>query len=156
MPQLIWRRPFCYTRPFLSKLSHIFTSPTYQQNLLRISKQLLLSDLQIQMNPLFTLLSINSFNSGSTAVSSLDCLLADMESFKSNKEANSRGRKVEIQVWGTILGGETLFHFLLSSRLRTRRRRRSWRRSWTTWRTSCLELFRLEPKPQRRGKRKAT
>jgi len=35
---------------------------------------------------------------GSTAVSSLDCLLADMESFKSNKEANSRGRKVEIQV----------------------------------------------------------
>ena len=104
----------------------------------------------------FLFLSIISFNSGSTAVSSLDCLLADMESFKSNKEANSRGRKVEIQVWGTILGGETLFHFLLSSRLRTRRRRRSWRRSWTTWRTSCLELFRLGPKPQRRDKRKAT
>ena len=36
-----------------------------------------------------------------------------MESFKSNKEANSRGRKVEIQVWGTILGGETLFHLIV-------------------------------------------
>jgi len=35
---------------------------------------------------------------GSTAVSSLDCLLADMESFKSNKGLNSRGRTVEIEV----------------------------------------------------------
>merc|ERR1712192_23362 len=35
---------------------------------------------------------------GSTAVSSLDCLLADMESFKSNKGLNTRGRAVEIEV----------------------------------------------------------
>merc|ERR1712032_85492 len=35
---------------------------------------------------------------GSAAVSSLDCLLADMESFKSNKGLNSRGRTVEIEV----------------------------------------------------------
>merc|ERR1719158_2546182 len=36
---------------------------------------------------------------GSTAVSSLDCLLADMESFKSKKEANNnRGKVVEIEV----------------------------------------------------------
>ena len=32
-----------------------------------------------------------------------------MESFKSNKEANSRGRKVEIQVLEAILGGEISF-----------------------------------------------
>merc|ERR1712130_463211 len=37
---------------------------------------------------------------GSTAVSSLDCLLADMESFKTKKEANNnnRGKVVEIEV----------------------------------------------------------
>ena len=42
--------------------------------------------------------------SGSTAVSSLDCLLADMESFKSKKEANNnRGKVVEIEVWLTLI-----------------------------------------------------